>query len=116
MGTVVRAGTAKVLEYSKMYQCKKCKAIVHVEAPPSRYHAFPKFAECPNQCIKGKVVAMTNPNSKCPIYSKFRDFQELKLQEQVHKMDVGSMPKAISCILDEDLVNSCKPGDDVAIT
>jgi len=44
------------------------------------------------------------------------NFEFAIFQESVHKMNFGTMPKALNVILEDDLVNTCKPGDDVAIT
>ena len=48
--------------------------------------------------------------------SSFRDYQEVKVQEQVQRLDVGKIPRSLWVILEDDLVDSCKPGDDVTIT
>lgn len=37
-------------------------------------------------------------------------------QEQMSSTGFGVMPKAFWVALEDDLVDSCKPGDDVAIT
>ncbi len=45
-----------------------------------------------------------------------KDYQEIKIQEQVQHLGIGSMPRGILVLLHDDLVDSCKPGDDVRIT
>lgn len=44
-----------------------------------------------------------------------KDYQEIKLQEHINKLSVGSMPGSIWATLEDDLVDCCKPGDDVTI-
>lgn len=44
-----------------------------------------------------------------------KDYQEIKIQEQVHQLGVGAIPRSINVILMEDLVDFCKAGDDVTI-
>ncbi|XP_068433682.1 DNA helicase MCM9 isoform X2 [Clinocottus analis] len=44
-----------------------------------------------------------------------RDFQEIKIQEQVQRLSVGSIPRAMLVVLEDDLVDSCKSGDDVTV-
>jgi DNA replicative helicase MCM subunit Mcm2 (Cdc46/Mcm family) len=44
-----------------------------------------------------------------------RDYQEIKVQEQLHQLNVGSMPRSVHVILMEDLVDVCKAGDDITI-
>ena len=45
----------------------------------------------------------------------FKDYQEIKVQEQMQKLEFGSIPKSMHVILQDDLVDSCKAGDDVTI-
>ena len=56
----------------------------------------------------GVLVAGTSPGH-C------RNLQELKLQEQVQRLAVGTIPRAMWVVLLDDLVDTCKPGDDVTI-
>ncbi len=44
-----------------------------------------------------------------------RDYQEIKIQEQVQKLSMGCIPRAILCVLQDDLVDQCLAGDDVVI-
>ena len=46
----------------------------------------------------------------------FRDHQEVKIQEQVQKLGMGKIPRSMWAVLADDLVDTCKPGDDVTIT
>ena len=46
---------------------------------------------------------------------KCRNYQEIKIQEQVQKLTVGSIPRSMWVVLENDLVDVCKPGDDVQI-
>ncbi|CAL4064896.1 unnamed protein product, partial [Meganyctiphanes norvegica] len=48
-----------------------------------------------------------------PVHSK--DYQEIKIQEQVQKMVVGTIPQSIWVTLEDDLVESSKPGDDIIV-
>jgi DNA helicase MCM9 len=48
-----------------------------------------------------------------PTYRK--DYQEIKLQEPVHKLAVGTVPTSMWVTLEDDLVDQCKPGDDVIV-
>ena len=47
---------------------------------------------------------------------KNRDYQEIKMQEQIGSVGVGSIPRSLIVILTDDLVDTCKAGDDVVIT
>ena len=46
---------------------------------------------------------------------KCRNYQELKIQEQVQRLAVGSIPRSMWVVLEDDLVDICKPGDDVTV-
>lgn len=38
-----------------------------------------------------------------------------KFQEQVNKLSIGTIPGSMWVVLENDLVDCCKPGDDVII-
>ena len=44
-----------------------------------------------------------------------KDYQEIKVQEKLDVFSVGTVPRSVIIILEDDLVDSCKPGDDVTI-
>jgi len=46
---------------------------------------------------------------------KCRNYQEIKIQEQVQRLAVGTIPRSMWVVLMDDLVDTCKPGDDVTI-
>ena len=43
------------------------------------------------------------------------DYQEIRIQEQVRAVDVGSIPRSMCLVLQNDLVDSVKAGDDVMV-
>ena len=45
-----------------------------------------------------------------------RNYQEVRIQEQVHRLQTGCVPRSICETLENDLVDTCRPGDDVTIT
>jgi len=46
---------------------------------------------------------------------KCRNYQELKIQEQVQRLAVGTIPRSMWVVLMDDLVDMCKAGDDVTV-
>lgn len=48
--------------------------------------------------------------------SEYSDYQEIKLQELFKTLKPGLIPRSMCIILENTLVETCKPGDDVMIT
>ena len=44
-----------------------------------------------------------------------RNYQEIKIQEQVQRLAVGTIPRSTWVVVLDDLVDKCKAGDDVII-
>ena len=43
------------------------------------------------------------------------DFQEIKVQDNLERLDLGSVPRSIIVFLKADLVDKFNPGDDVVV-
>lgn len=43
------------------------------------------------------------------------DYREIKVQESLQRVSSNNLPRSFSVILEDDLVEACKPGDNVAI-
>uniref|UniRef100_UPI00358E906F DNA helicase MCM9-like isoform X3 n=1 Tax=Myxine glutinosa TaxID=7769 RepID=UPI00358E906F len=112
-GTVIRTGTARLLEYSREYVCMKCRHEFVVRADPERYHTLAVPARCPftGGCSSTHFIGPSGDAKP----SCCRDYQEVKIQEQVQKLTIGTIPRSIVVILENDLVDRCKSGDDVKV-
>lgn len=112
-GTVIRCTLSKLLEYERQYICNKCNYVFEVKAEFEQGYDIPKPYSCPSpeKCTSTKfqVLGESSEPANC------KDYQELKIQEQVQKLDVGNVPQSIWVVLEDDLVDCCKPGDDVTI-
>ena len=145
-GTIIRTGTPQMLEYSREVQCTRCKHRFRIEVcPPAKdsmfcfilpvtnlllfidhptnqqadieeYFRFPKLPQCPSKLSAGgkscpsKMFVTVEGSAKC------RDYQEIKVQEQIQSLGVGNIPRSMITILEDDLVDSCRAGDDILIT
>jgi len=114
-GTVIRCSMTKLLEFEREYMCDKCRGTFSVQAEMEQNYEIPRPSVCPSVdgCNSLKFTQL-DKNLHGP--SKCKDYQELKIQEQVQKLDVGNIPRSMWVILEDDLVDQCKPGDDVTVT
>ncbi|XP_034555269.1 DNA helicase MCM9 [Notolabrus celidotus] len=112
-GTVIRASVAKVLEYERDYMCNKCRHVFTVQADFDQHYNFVPPVSCPNPdaCNSFKFTCLSDGSE----LSVCRDYQEIKIQEQVQRLSVGSIPRSMVVVLEDDLVDICKSGDDVTV-
>ncbi|XP_048153878.1 DNA helicase MCM9 isoform X1 [Corvus hawaiiensis] len=113
-GTVIRTSSVKVLEFERSYICNKCKHVFVVKADFEQYYAFCRPAACLNEegCNSTKFTCLSGTTSSPTCC---RDYQEIKIQEQVQRLSVGSIPRCMMVVLEDDLVDSCKSGDDITV-
>ncbi|XP_011357082.1 DNA helicase MCM9 isoform X3 [Pteropus vampyrus] len=113
-GTVIRTSLVKILEFERDYICNKCKHVFVVKADFEQYYTFCRPSSCPSleSCDSSKFTCLSSLSSSP---TRCRDYQEIKIQEQVQRLSVGSIPRSMKVILEDDLVDSCKSGDDLTI-
>ncbi|CAI0401926.1 unnamed protein product [Linum tenue] len=112
-GTVIRSGAVKMYEGERMYRCRKCKHEfpVYPELESRNTIALPSFcpSERPKPC-EGTRFDCVDETTIC------HDYQEIKIQESTQVLGVGVIPRSISVILMDDLVDVVKAGGDVIVT
>ena len=112
-GTVIRTAPVKMIHQRRDYVCAKCNHQFNVECDFEMRNEMKIPAECPSQ-DSAKACGGTKFDV-LPGSETCRDYQEVRIQEQVHKLTVGSIPRSITLVLHDDLVDRCKPGDDVTV-
>ncbi|XP_071789182.1 uncharacterized protein [Asterias amurensis] len=114
-GTVIRTSMVKMLEFEKDFMCSKCRHPFSVQASFEKYYSECKPNSCPNPegCGSNKFTCLSSSGVGSP--TSCRDYQEIKIQEQVQKLAVGTIPRSMWVVLEDDLVDCCKAGDDVTI-
>ncbi|KAJ6242538.1 DNA helicase mcm9 [Anaeramoeba flamelloides] len=107
--TVIRTGNIKMLEYESKYQCKYCKSTVTIRSQIENFNEFQSINKCPN------------PQCKCTYFLKikekslFKDYQEIRVQENFGQLGVRSLPRSMYVTLDNDLTDVCKVGDNIIL-
>jgi len=113
-GTVIRTSTVKTLEYERTFTCTKCKHSFMVQADLHQYNAIPTPLRCPSEggspCDGNKFDV-----DETGMMTAVQDYQEIKVQEQVSKLEVGKIPRSLWVVLYDDLVDACQPGDDLTV-
>jgi replicative DNA helicase Mcm len=104
-GIVVSATIVKPFLVKGAFRCKKCDAMVYVEQSEDRI-AFPGV------CTDCKSRAGFTFIEK---ESVFVNYQELKVQERPEDLPPGQLPHSIVVKLENDLVDSARPGDRVTV-
>ncbi|XP_071956636.1 DNA helicase MCM9-like [Antedon mediterranea] len=114
-GTVIRGGSIKLLEFEKDFMCSRCKTVFTVQADFEQFYRDCKPEGCPFEegCGSTKFTCLSDSNGGP---SRCRDYQEIKIQEQVQKLAVGTIPRSMCVVLEDDLVDTCKAGDDVTVS
>ncbi|KAJ0177859.1 hypothetical protein K1T71_006732 [Dendrolimus kikuchii] len=112
-GTVVRVTQSKMLEYQRKYICMKCKYESIIEAEFEHRYILKAPIKCGNTETRCRCSMFTQVNLVSREHCK--DYQEIKIQEQVNKLSIGTIPGSMWVVLEDDLVDCCKPGDDVVI-
>ncbi|KAH9495874.1 DNA helicase mcm9 [Bulinus truncatus] len=112
-GTVIRTTLIRVLEYERDYLCSKCRAVLVAKADFEQFYSLCKPNLCTNESCGGNSFIPLEDAALGP--SKCRNYQEIKIQEQVQRLSMGTIPRSMWVVLEDDLVDICKAGDDVTI-
>ncbi|KAF0989213.1 hypothetical protein HZS_8076, partial [Henneguya salminicola] len=105
---VVVSSTAVLPQLSLVkYDCNKCNYVLgpFLQTPGQEI----KPGSCPECQSRGPFeINMEN--------TLYRNYQRIKIQECPGKVSAGRLPRSKDVILLADLVDSCKPGDEIDVT
>ncbi|XP_028795118.1 probable DNA helicase MCM9 [Neltuma alba] len=112
-GTVIRSGAIKMHEGEREYMCLKCKKsfLVYPEVEARNSITLPSVCQVRgSKPCGGTKFQYVDSTIVC------HDYQEIKIQESTQVLGVGVIPRSILVILQDDLVDIVKAGDDVIVT
>ena len=112
-GTAIRTGHPRIMESKRTYMCTECGTEFTVEPLVETGFQFELPSACPN--TEAECSGTAKHFVLVGGLRHYRDVQEIRIQEQVHKVGVGSIPKQVSVVLFDDLVDRCQAGDTVVV-
>ncbi|ETN58380.1 DNA replication licensing factor MCM1 [Anopheles darlingi] len=98
-------------QYKREYTCTRCKCKMLLEAEYGRSYVFDPPGACPAAKDSG-CRGHLQPVSAQPQPEYCRDYQEIRIQEIMSERNV---PASLVVTLEDDLVDSCQPGDCVTV-
>jgi DNA helicase MCM9 len=112
-GTIVRAGTVKLLEARRLYECTRCKHRFVVAADLEQGATVQLPTACPSQ--KDNPCKGTSFRH-CEEVSLYTNYQEIQVQEGRQCLTVGSTPRTLTVVLQDELADSCHVGEAVEVS
>ncbi|XP_070200187.1 DNA helicase MCM9-like isoform X2 [Littorina saxatilis] len=112
-GTVIRTTVVRMLEFEKEYLCSKCRSVITMQAEFDQYYTVCKPTKCTNQVCNSTAFQPLSEKGAGPV--NCRNYQEIKIQEQVQRLAMGNIPRNMWVVLEDDLVDCCKAGDDITV-
>jgi replicative DNA helicase Mcm len=106
-GIVVRASQVKPTIVQAVFRCKKCLDIVREEQSGELMRG--PGSACPN-CKQRSAFELLEEQSK------FKNTQEARIQERPEDLPPGQLPRYLDVRLEEDIVDTARPGDRIALT
>ncbi|KAG7674017.1 putative DNA helicase MCM9 [Nannochloris sp. 'desiccata'] len=112
-GTIVRAGTVKLLEARRLYECARCKHRFVVAADLEQGATV----QLPNVCPSQKDNPCKGTSFRhCEEVSLYTNYQEIQVQEGRQCLTVGSTPRTLTVVLQDELADSCHVGEAVEVS
>ncbi len=106
-GIVVRVSQVRPTIVQATFRCRKCFEIIKEEQSGELMRG--PGAACPNCQQRGTFELLEEQ-------SKFKNTQEARIQERPEDLPPGQLPRYLDVRLEEDLVDSGRPGDRIALS
>ena len=108
-GTVTKTKARLVLWWRKHTTCQSCGESCPIEADYDQFYEYDDIPpRCPSQDCNGRLG---NESPQAP--EDCKDIQDVKVQ--LKEQPQGSVPQSLWVTLEEDLVDSVMPGDEVEL-
>ena len=106
-GTVVRAAPVKLLEARRLYECGKCRHRFVVAADLEQGATV----QLPSACPSNRDRCCTGTNFRhCEEVSLYTNYQEIQIQEGRQCLTVGSTPRTLTVVLQDEFADACQVG------
>jgi replicative DNA helicase Mcm len=107
VGIITRATVVKPLIVRGVFMCRECREITILDFDD---YQFTTPDRCANPICgrPGKLTLLVDE-------SEFIDWQKITIQERPEDLPPGQMPRSVSVILVNDMVDKVRPGDRVAV-
>src|SRR3989454_1603942 len=106
-GIVVRTSQVHPKIVQATFRCRKCLEIIREDKSKELF--WGPGSACPN-CQQKDAFELLEEQSK------FKNTQEARIQERPEDLPPGQLPRYLDIRLEEDLVDSARPGDRIALT
>lgn len=107
-GTVSRRSERKLLELKREFICSKCGENIVIAAEYGLMYRF----DVPKFCSYAGCTGTIHKKSDTPNANYCVNYQEIKIQEVTSQRNI---PQTLIITLENDLVDSCQPGDHVIV-
>ena len=106
-GIVVRTTQVKPTIVSAVFRCRKCLEITVLDQEGELIHGPGSHCQFCKQSTSFELLQEQ---------SRFKNSQEARIQERPEDLPPGQLPRYLEVRLEDDLVDSARPGDRVSVT